>query len=47
MLTYEYFARTKGWTPSQVDELTLEELFWFPVIEDARLSAQEQLRDKE
>jgi hypothetical protein len=47
MLTYDYFARTRGWTPSQVNELTLDELYWFPLIEEARNAAIEQLRDKD
>jgi len=29
-----------------VDELTLDEMFWLPVMEEASQAAIEQLRDK-
>lgn len=46
MLTYDWFARTRGWAPSVVDELSLDQLHWFPILESARNEAMEQLRDK-
>ena len=46
MALKQYFARTRQWTPRQVDELTLDELFWLPVMEEASQAAAEQLRDK-
>ena len=46
MLFYDWFARVRGWPPPVVDELTDEQLFWFPVMESARDIAIEQVRDK-
>jgi hypothetical protein len=46
MMYYESFAELWGWTPSQVDELTDEQLEWLPIIRAAKHDAAEQLRDK-
>lgn len=46
MLVYNWFARARGWTPRQVDELTLEEMEWLPLIEEAIQYATEKLRDE-
>ena len=46
MLFYDWFARVRGWAPPVVDELTDEQLFWFPVLESARGIAMEQVRDR-
>jgi hypothetical protein len=35
MLIYHWFSRVKKWGPRTVDNLTLEELEWFPIIEEA------------
>lgn len=35
MWLYHWFAENKGWTPQQVDELTLDQQFWLPVIHNA------------
>lgn len=45
MLAYNWFARLRGWDPRIVDELTLEEIEWLPVVEEAVQLAAEQLRD--
>jgi hypothetical protein len=41
-----WFAKTRNWHPRQVDELTLDELEWLPIMEQATQDAVEQLRDK-
>ena len=46
MFLYDKFAEERGWTPRQVDELTREELFWLPVIRQARQEAAAQVADK-
>jgi hypothetical protein len=46
MLFYDYFARTYNWTPDTVDELTEEQMYWLPVIGNARGEATEQIQDK-
>lgn len=43
MMTYTWFAECWQWTPRQVDELTLEEIFWLPVIKEARGDATDAL----
>lgn len=35
MLVYSWFSEVKGWDPRIVDNLTLEELEWFPMIKEA------------
>lgn len=47
MMVYDKFAEAYGWSPRVVDELTLDELFWLPVIRDAKADAIEALRDKD
>ena len=47
MLTYDRFADERGWNPRIVDELTDDELFWLPVIQQAKADAAMQLRDKD
>jgi hypothetical protein len=47
MLAYDRFADMYGWTPRQVDELTLEEFFWLPVVRDAKAEAAETLRPRD
>lgn len=44
MFTYDQFAEERGWTPRQVDQLTRAELFWLPVIWEAKRKAAEKLR---
>ena len=46
MLAYDFFANQYSWTPREVDELSLDEMYWLPILTEARISAQEQLRDK-
>lgn len=46
MLVYDFFAGPMDWHPRIVDELTLEELFWLPVVREAKRIAAEQLSDK-
>lgn len=45
MSLYFWFAETFGWTPSQVGELTLDEIYWLPLIKSAHGDAEEQYRD--
>ena len=45
MWIYHHFAEARGWTPRQVDELTLEEAHWLPVLKQAQGLAQSQLSD--
>lgn len=46
MAIKHWFAKTRGWTPRQVDELTLDEIYWLPIMEEATNYAIEQLREK-
>jgi hypothetical protein len=43
VLVYDQFAQSYGWTPRQVDELTLDELEWLPVVRQAKADAAEQI----
>lgn len=36
MWLYHWFSENKGWTPRQVDELSLEEAHWLPILKDAQ-----------
>ena len=47
MMLYDQFADERGWHPRQVDQLTREELFWLPVIREAKQDTAEQLRPKD
>jgi hypothetical protein len=46
VLVYERFAESYGWPPRVVDQMTRDELFWLPVIRDAKAEAAETLRPK-
>lgn len=43
MWIYHWFSENKGWTPRQVDELSLEEAHWLPVMKDANSIASAHL----
>lgn len=43
VLVYDQFRELAGWTPREVDELTLEELEWLPIVMNAKLAARDQL----
>lgn len=43
MFLYNWFAVNWKWTPRQVDELTLEEIYWLPTVESARQEAVRQI----
>jgi hypothetical protein len=45
MWMYHHFAQKWGWTPQQVDELTLEQCQWLPLIGQAQDAARDQLSD--
>lgn len=40
---YHWYSENKNWTPQQVDELTLEQAHWFPILKDAGDIADSQL----
>ena len=42
---YRQFADLYGWTPDQVDNLTLDQQYWLPVMDTAKSIAAEQLSD--
>lgn len=42
LLLERWFAEQYGWTPAQVGELSLEQLTWFPIIEQAMDKAREK-----
>jgi hypothetical protein len=44
MFAYEQFAAEFSWDPRIVDELTLEEEFWLPVVRQAKTGAAEALQ---
>jgi len=39
MLTYDKFIQDMDWHPRLIDELSLEEEFWLPVVKQARTDA--------
>ena len=43
MFTYRLFAEMYGWTPRQVDELRVDELYWLPIVREAAAAAGEVL----
>ena len=45
MVVKRFFAKTFQWPPWWVNELTLEELEWFPVMETASDEAQETINE--
>jgi hypothetical protein len=47
MFTYDRYAKLYGWPPSVVRSLTLDEMFWLPVISEAEAEAAETLRPKD
>lgn len=47
MLIYDHFARTRNWTPRQVDELHFDELEWLPLIAEAVHEANETISEQE
>jgi hypothetical protein len=46
MLEYYRFMRGRGLTPREVDELSLDELFWLPVIQAAWDITEERLMSR-
>ncbi len=46
MLTYHGFAEAYGWDPPTVRSLSLEELYWLPVVGQARAKADQIRRDQ-
>jgi len=46
MLSYRFFAKTYGWTPDQVDNLTEEAYEWLPKVEQAHARVTE-MKQKE
>lgn len=47
MLTYDQYAGDKAMTPREVDELELDELFWIPLVHNAKMTAAMQAAPKE
>lgn len=47
MLTYDQYAGGKEWNPRIVDELELDELFWLPLVRNAKMTAAMQAAPKE
>lgn len=47
ILVYGYFKKDTGWHPREVDELTLEELEWIPIYEEALAEAREFIHKQE
>jgi hypothetical protein len=43
MLAYDRYAGEQDWHPREVDELELDELFWLPVIREAKMTAVQQV----
>jgi hypothetical protein len=46
MWVYHWYSENKGWPPSVVDELTLDQAYWFPILKDAQGKAGDQLSDE-
>jgi hypothetical protein len=44
ILVYGYFKKDQGLHPREVDELTLEELEWIPIYDEAMAEAREFIR---
>lgn len=42
-----WFAKTYGWTPQQVDDLSLDELSWLPLIEQAHDEAIREMSEQQ
>lgn len=43
MWTYNWFRKNTGWHPQIVDNLTMEQEFWFPILDQAESIASAQL----
>lgn len=43
MLIYNWFARARNWHPREVDELSLDEMEWLPLCEEAVQIASETI----
>jgi hypothetical protein len=44
MLVYDRYAGSGEWNPRIVDELELDELFWMPIIHEAKMIAAGQVQ---
>jgi hypothetical protein len=44
ILVYDKFCQEMDWNPRIVDELTLDEEFWLPLVKEARTAAAETLQ---
>lgn len=47
MLVYNWYAQKRNWTPQQVDELSLEQVEWLPLLSEALEEAQEVLQKQD
>ena len=48
MLSYRFFAKQYGFTEAMTDELSLDALMWWPVIEQAESEAESRrMRDEQ
>jgi hypothetical protein len=43
MLVYDQYGGDQAWNPRVVDELGLDELFWLPIVKQAKADAIGQL----
>jgi hypothetical protein len=43
ILTYHWYSKVHNWEPEIVDNLTLEQLEWFPIVEAAYNEASETI----
>ncbi len=46
MLTYHGFAEAYGWDPPVVRSLSLDELYWLPIVGQARAKVAEIRRNQ-
>ena len=46
MALYAWFAESYSWTPQQVDELTLDQVFWLPLMKGALSDAVQAHQDR-
>jgi hypothetical protein len=47
MLLYDRWADERGWPPEVVRRLRRKELFWLPIVRQAKADAIEALRPRE
>lgn len=47
VLVWRWFAKMYGFTPDQVDQLPLDALTWFPIVEEAAEEAQKRITQQE